>query len=82
VDQNKFLGNYEAMFNHLSEQPIPTWEAINWLFRDVGPSRVIPVEKGESHDRVYARISKGWSPLLSLVVTMDPRFCSCKRRYK
>ena len=78
----KFLGNYEALFNHPSEQPVPTWEALNWLFRDVGPSRVISAEKGESHDRVYARISKGWSPNPPLAVTMDPRFCSCRRRYK
>ena len=81
VDQ-KFLGNYEAMFDHPREQPVPTWEAINWLFRDVGPSRVISADKGESHDRVYARISKGWSPLPPLAVTMDPRFCPCRRRYK
>ena len=58
VDQ-KFLGNYEAMFDHPREQPVPTWEAINWLFPDVGPSRVISADKGESHDRVYTRISKG-----------------------
>ena len=81
VDQ-KFLGNYEAMFDHPREQPVPTWEAINWLFRDVGPSRVISADKGESHDRVYVRISKGWSPLPPLAVTMDPRFCPCRKRYK
>jgi hypothetical protein len=81
VDQ-KFLGNYEEMFHHPSEQPVPTWEAINWLFRDVGLSRVISVKKGESHDRVYARVSKGWSPNPPLAVTMDPRFCTCRRRYK
>ena len=81
IDQ-KFLGNYESMFNHPSEQPVPTWEAINWLFRDVGPSRVISAEKEESHDRVYARTSKGWSALPPWALTLDPRFCSCKRRYK
>ena len=78
----KYIGNYEAMFTHPSEQPVPTWEAINWLFRDVGLSRVIPTETAESHDRVYARISKGWGPLPPLAVTMDPRFCACRRRYK
>lgn len=31
IDQ-KFSGNYEAMFNHPSEQPVHTWEVINWLF--------------------------------------------------
>ena len=54
VDQT-FLGNYEAMFNHPSEQHVPAWEAINWLFRDVGPSRVIATENEESHDRLCAR---------------------------
>ena len=43
---------------------------------------MISMETGESHDRVYARISKGWRPNPPLAVTMDPRFCSCKRRYK
>ena len=48
----------------------------------MGPSRVILAEKEESHGRVYARMSKGWSSLPLLALTMDPRFFSCRRRYK
>ena len=71
------------MFDHpSSEQLVRTWEAINWLFKHVGPSRVNLVEKGESHHQVYARTSKGWSPFPPLAITMDPRFCSCRRCYK
>lgn len=31
---------------------------------------------------MYARISKYWSSLPPLAVTLDPRFCSCKRRFQ
>lgn len=50
------------------------WEAINWLFRDVGPSQLISAEKEESRDMVYAKMSRGWIALPPLALTMDPRF--------
>lgn len=40
------------------------------------------IGKEESRDRVYTRISRGWSSLPPLATTMDLRFCSCKRQYK
>lgn len=50
----KYLGNYDSLFDSPTEQPIPSWKAIEWLLEDYGLSRV------EKHawDLVYREMGK------------------------
>lgn len=40
VLKKRFLGNYASLFDHPSEEPVPSWKAIEWLLEDYGMSRV------------------------------------------
>jgi hypothetical protein len=79
---HRYLGNYSALFDFDTEEPIPSWKAFDWIFEDVGLSRQINTRPEKAHDVVYRRISHGWSPTPPVTVTNDPRFCDCPRRWK
>lgn len=78
----RFLGDYDSLFNEDVEQPIPSWRALEWILEDVGQSRQVSTDPNQSHDKVYRRSCAGWSREPPLNVTNDLRFCNCPRRYK
>lgn len=44
-----------------SNQLIPSWKALEWIFEDVGQSRQVSTDPSQSHDKVYRCICAGWS---------------------
>lgn len=76
LPQPSYQGNYDALFNNVSDQPILSWEAIAWLLKDYGQSR----EETIPADVAYRQESKYWSRNPPPAVKDDPRFCACPRR--
>lgn len=78
VDIPDYLGNYLALFNNPVEQPYVTWQALEWLLKDYGLSRV----ETRPADVVYRMKSStnNWTMDPPLAVTKDPLWCSCPRR--
>ncbi len=76
----RFLGNFESLFDHEYEKPLPTWRALNWILEDYGLSR------GEEYswDLVYKKlVDATWSRNPPPAVMADAHFCNqCDRRFK
>lgn len=76
----RFLGQYDALFDHKEEVPFPTWKALEWILEDYGVSR-----KGwRQWDKIYPRLSAQWPITMPVAVATNPHLCplKCARRYK
>jgi hypothetical protein len=78
----RFQRNYRALFkagdSWETKVSIISWETIDWVLKDYGPSR----EEIEPWDATYWRILRQWTSKPPPVVKLDPRFCDCPRRHK
>ena len=75
----KFLGKYEALFNNPIEQPVPTWEAFDWLIEDYG----YLCEEEKCYDRLYAKeLKDSYQEEAPEAVKRNGHFYDCPRRYK
>ena len=77
VDQ-RYLGNYEELFDDVQEQPVPTWSALAWILQDYGLSRT----EQTAANLVYKQISGPWSFDPPPMVQVHLQYCPCARRHK
>ena len=74
-----FLGKYEALFKNPIEQPVPTWEAFDWLIEDNG---YLCKEK-KCYDLLYAEeLKDSYQEEAPEAVKKNGHFCDCPRRYR
>ena len=78
LEDQRFLGNYEELFDDVQEKPVPTWTALAWILQDYGLSRTEQM----AADLVYKQISGPWSFDPPPVVQVHPQYCPCARRHK
>jgi hypothetical protein len=74
----KFLGHYACLLDLNSEEPLPTWQGIEWLLEDYGLSR----REEKSWDLVYKRLQdSSWSTEAPAAVRSNGQFCNCPRHF-
>ena len=74
-----FLGKYEALINNPIEQPVPTWEAFDWLIEDYG----YLCEEEKCYDRLYAKeLKDSYQEEAPKAVKRNGYFCDCTRMYR
>lgn len=75
----RFLGNYEALFRSPGEMPLPSWAAMDWLLEDYGYER----EEAISWDVAYRTLEGDYQVEPPAAVALDGHFCrQCRRRCK
>ena len=75
----RYLGNYEALFRTPGEQPLPSWAAMDWLMEDYGYNR----EEVITWDKAYKKLEADFQVNPPAAVLLNGHFCKqCNRRYK
>jgi len=75
---DRYLGNYERLFEDHEDKPFPTWEALFWIVKDHidvrNPPRVA-MDVMDFTERAFRE------PHLPVAVSSDPRYCPYPRQY-
>jgi hypothetical protein len=81
-NEQQYLGNYDTLFDRVSEVPFISWKAIEWMLKDTGMVRRLNSPPDKVLREKSDDLNTKWTLQPPVAVANDPRFCPCERRYR